>query len=65
MATATPEHAQLASQARQLYADELIRALPAVVKQVSAGARDLLDKPARRASTSRGCWIRSPAKRVQ
>ncbi len=53
MATATPEHAQLASQARQLYADELIRALPAVVKQVSAGARDLLDKPAEHLTSQR------------
>ena len=46
MATKAEDYAQLATQARQLYVDGLIRALPALVGHVVALARDLLDKPA-------------------
>ena len=46
MATPATDHARLASQARQLYIDGLTRALPALLGQVGAQARDLLDKPA-------------------
>ncbi len=46
MATKAEEHAQLAVQARQLYVDGLIRALPGLVGQVVVMARELLDKPA-------------------
>ncbi len=46
MATKADDHAQLAIQARQLYVDGLIRALPGLVGHVVALARDLLDKPA-------------------
>ena len=38
--------ARLAAQARQLYIDELLKALPAVVSRLGVGARELLDKPA-------------------
>ena len=46
MAIPATDHARLASQARQLYTDGLIRALPALLGQVGKQARDLLDKPA-------------------
>jgi len=38
--------ARIAAQARQLYIDELLKALPAVVSRLGTGARELLDKPA-------------------
>ena len=40
------DHAKLASQARRLYVEQLLKGLPGVVTSVSAGVRDLLDKPA-------------------
>ena len=46
MAKPATDHTQLASQARQLYTDGLIRALPTLLGQVGMQARDLLDKPA-------------------
>ena len=45
MAKAT-DTAQIASQARQRYIDELLRGLPGLIAQLVASARDLLDKPA-------------------
>jgi len=42
------DHTQLASHARRLYVEQLLKGLPAVVTAVNAGARDLLDKPAER-----------------
>ena len=46
MAIPASDHARLASQARQLYIDGLIRALPTLLGQIGMQARDLLDKPA-------------------
>ena len=44
---ATSAHAsQLASEARRLYTDELIKGLPVLVRHVIDGARHALDKPA-------------------
>ena len=40
------DSAQIASQARRLYIDELLKGLHAAVQQISARARELLDKPA-------------------
>ena len=40
------DSAQIAQQARRLYIDELLKGLHATVQQVSARARELLDKPA-------------------
>jgi len=45
MATAA-DPAKIASHARRLYVEELLKGLPRLVAQVSAGARELLDKPA-------------------
>ena len=38
--------AQLASEARRLYTDELVKGLPNLVRHVVDGARHSLDKPA-------------------
>ena len=46
MAIPATDHARLASQARQIYIDGLIQALPALLGQVGVQARNLLDKPA-------------------
>ena len=46
MATSSGESTQLASQARQLYINELVRGLAEVVAQVVDGAAELLDRPA-------------------
>ena len=53
MAILATDHARLASQARQLYTDGLIRALPALLGQVGKQARDLLDKPAEHLAAQR------------
>ena len=45
MATAA-DPALIASHARRLYVEELLKGLPRLVAQVSTGARELLDKPA-------------------
>ena len=45
MATAA-DTAQIASHARQLYIEALLKGLPSLVSHVSTGARELLDKPA-------------------
>ncbi|MBP6902981.1 MAG: DUF1631 family protein [Burkholderiaceae bacterium] len=52
MATAA-EHAQIATQARRRYADELLKGLPGLVSAVAAGARVLLDKPAEHGTAQR------------
>jgi Protein of unknown function (DUF1631) len=39
------DHAKLASQARRLYVEHLLKGLPAVVTAVTGGVRALLDKP--------------------
>jgi hypothetical protein len=52
MATAA-ESAQIASQARRLYVDQLLKGLPILVARVSNGARELLDKPAEYATGQR------------
>ena len=46
MAPPAPDHARIASHARKLYIDGLIRALPTLLGQVGMQVRDLLDKPA-------------------
>ena len=46
MAIPATDHARLASQARQIYIDGLIQALPALLGQVGVQARNLLDRPA-------------------
>jgi len=45
--------AQIASQARRLFIEELLKGLPALVLQVSNGTRALLDKPADHATAQR------------
>ncbi|OYU72089.1 MAG: hypothetical protein CFE45_41120, partial [Burkholderiales bacterium PBB5] len=45
--------AHIASQARRLYIEELLKGLPALVAQVSTTARALLDKPADHATAQR------------
>ncbi len=45
MATAE-ESAQIASQARRLYVEQLLKGLPGLVARVSNGARERMDKPA-------------------
>ena len=47
------DHAKLASQARRLYIEQLLKGLPAVVTAVTAGVRNLLDKPAEYATAQR------------
>ena len=47
------DHAKLASQARRLYIEQLLKGLPAVVTAVTAGVRSLLDKPAEYATAQR------------
>ena len=53
MATPSSENTQLASQARQLYINELLRGLTWVVAQVVGGAAELLDRPAEYLTTQR------------
>ena len=47
------DHAQLASHARRLYVDLLLKGLPATISSVNAGVRNLLDKPAEHATAQR------------
>ncbi len=39
------DHAELAEQARRIYAEQLVKGLPAVVNHLAESARNLLDKP--------------------
>ncbi len=48
-----PDHSQLASRARRLYTDELIKGLPNLVRRVAGAARLAQDKPSDHATAQR------------
>ena len=43
------DHADIASQARRIYAEQLVKGLPAMVNGLVETARQLLDKPSEHA----------------
>ncbi len=53
MATGAPSSAQLASQARRLYTEELVKGLVGLVQSAIDGARTLLDKPSEHVTAQR------------
>ena len=51
--THSADHAEIAEQARRIYAEQLVKGLPAMVNSLAESARQLLDKPSEHARLMR------------